>query len=926
MSKARKRRGNLPELEQGKSPKKYKKTPDKESDSQAVEGRSSEGDSGCPTPDKSFNDSKTPKRKKTSPTKSRKAQKTKSLDMYGADDIKSLNISQLLTLGEGNHEVQENVITSDSGGSSDEDEWEEVKMEEKPEIRDPVIPKEGVNITLELPAHNSLKKKKGFDVEAHIKRQINQVKRELQLLMHKVHVLCWIAHQKFVNRVLNSDTLMGVSLSIVSSKNLYPPKYSDLGYLERILKWFHSVIELKENVKNPERTKDLSEQLCHQFSVKSAYSKTHYVFMFIVILRTLGLKARLVMSFQVVPIRPKNIELSGKTNEEEDKKQSLKHTPKTSKSGSKLKNIEGEVKIVKVENENYFNNKDGKASKKESKPSTSKKCDTKTVNKKSKSVNAKDKSKGDSLSAGTASKGVAKRNKNLLEQSDSDEELVSKHFRPSPEKPRSLKIVRKREKNAGESSPGDVLNTSVSSEKGTGVKRESLDQTPKLKSKLAAKRGEAKDKDSNKSVKVVSKARAKKSKLSVAQEQKNKVIEKATRSSDSDGDFVPQSLKKKEKTEKASLDRRVFSSDEEEETNKKKGVDVWTEVFLEAEEKWISVDAIRQKVHCVNELHSRATQPVVYVVACNNDSTLKDVTKRYVPNWHSDTRKRRVDEAWWNETMWPYQGPRTAQDREEDEDINRQLQDKPLPTVIAEYKDHPLYALKRHLLKFEGIYPPDAPALGFIRGEPVYARECVHTLRSREVWFKEARVVRLREEPYKIVKARPKFDKMSGDVKKDLPLELFGFWQTEEYIPPIATDGKVPRNEYGNVDLFKPCMLPKGTVYLQIPGLNKIAKKLGIDCAPAVTGFEFHMRASHPVVDGFVVCEEFKDVLLDAWNKEIDESNRKSEEKRLKRIYDNWKRLIRGLRIRERLKVKYSFGEEEPKPGASSQKNAKKSV
>lgn len=81
---------------------------------------------------------------------------------------------------------------------------------------------------------------------------------------------------------------------------------------------------------------------------------------------------------------------------------------------------------------------------------------------------------------------------------------------------------------------------------------------------------------------------------------------------------------------------------------------------------------------------SRATQPVVYVIACNNDSTLKDVTKRYVPNWHSDTRKRRVDDEWWNETMWPYEGPKTAQDREEDEDIKRQLLDKPLPTSIAE--------------------------------------------------------------------------------------------------------------------------------------------------------------------------------------------------------------------------------------------------
>jgi len=35
---------------------------------------------------------------------------------------------------------------------------------------------------------------------------------------------------------------------------------------------------------------------------------------------------------------------------------------------------------------------------------------------------------------------------------------------------------------------------------------------------------------------------------------------------------------------------------------KKIGQDVWVEVFLEAEEKWITVDVIRQKVHCVQLL------------------------------------------------------------------------------------------------------------------------------------------------------------------------------------------------------------------------------------------------------------------------------------------------------------------------------------
>lgn len=52
-----------------------------------------------------------------------------------------------------------------------------------------------------------------------------------------------------------------------------------------------------------------------------------------------------------------------------------------------------------------------------------------------------------------------------------------------------------------------------------------------------------------------------------------------------------------------------------------------------------------------------------------------------------------------------------------------------------------------------------------------------------------------------------------------------------------------------------------------VPGLQRIANKLNIDCAAAITGFEYSTNGwSYPVKDGFVVCEEYKDILLDAFN------------------------------------------------------------
>lgn len=176
------------------------------------------------------------------------------------------------------------------------------------------------------------------------------------------------------------------------------------------------------------------------------------------------------------------------------------------------------------------------------------------------------------------------------------------------------------------------------------------------------------------------------------------------------------------------------------------------------------------------------------------------------------------------------------------------------------------------------------------------------------------------------------------------PLEIFGRWQTGPYVPPTAENGIVPRNAYGNVELFKPEMLPKKTVHLRrkffflcfiqdvvaarinqtchqlcltefsitVAGLNRVCAKLKIDCAQAVVGFDFHGGSSHPTFDGFVVCEEFAELVTERWCEEQEESYRKAKEKQSQRVYDNWKKLIKGLLIRERLQRKYNFAGKNP--------------
>ncbi|KAJ3586978.1 hypothetical protein NHX12_013369 [Muraenolepis orangiensis] len=255
---------------------------------------------------------------------------------------------------------------------------------------------------------------------------------------------------------------------------------------------------------------------------------------------------------------------------------------------------------------------------------------------------------------------------------------------------------------------------------------------------------------------------------------------------------------------------------------------------------WLCVD-VEHGVGRPQLCWQNATAPVTYVVAVDANGRLKDLGRKYDPAWMTTSRKRR---------------------------LQAKMLDRPLPTSIAELKNHPLYALTRHLLKYEALYPPTAAVLGYCRGEPVYSRDCIHQMHSKDTWLKEARTVRLGEEPFKMVKGfsnRSRKARMMVEQKEEKDLALFGEWQTEEYQPPIA----VPRNEYGNVYLFKPCMLPVGCVHLRLPTLNRVARKLDLDAAPAVTGLTA------------TLC------------------------KREKRAASNWKLLVKGLVIRERLQQRY---------------------
>lgn len=162
-----------------------------------------------------------------------------------------------------------------------------------------LIPKEGVQITVEMP--DTIRKKKGVDLLTALKRRLNRIAKENQVFVHQVHLLCYIAHGNFVNKILTDQTVLALALSLLPSKNSFPSNRLDLSYLEQFLRWYKKTIQLNEKMKSCLK---LEEELKDNINNNVAKSKKMLVYIFICILRALGVHCRLVLSLQVEPLRP----------------------------------------------------------------------------------------------------------------------------------------------------------------------------------------------------------------------------------------------------------------------------------------------------------------------------------------------------------------------------------------------------------------------------------------------------------------------------------------------------------------------------------------------------------------------------------------------------------------------------------------------
>ena len=343
----------------------------------------------------------------------------------------------------------------------------------------------------------------------------------------------------------------------------------------------------------------------------------------------------------------------------------------------------------------------------------------------------------------------------------------------------------------------------------------------------------------------------------------------------------------------------------------------------------------------------KAKQVFAYVVAYSPDGTAKDVTTRYLKRhmWPGRTKGVRMpiekvpvynrrgkvkhyeDYDWFKTVMSGYNRTdkmRTVvDDLEEAKELKpvkpEKKESKPSEDTLQGYKSSAEFVLERHLRREEALRPGSMPVKTFATGkgdkakeESVFRRKDVEVCRTGESWHKEGRAIKEGELPMKMVPIRAvtltrkrEVEEAERDTGEKLKQGLYSWDQTDWIIPPPIENGVIPKNAFGNMDCYVPTMVPRGAVHIPLRSTVRICKRLGIDYAEAVTGFEFGNKRAVPVITGVVVAEENEHAVIDQWEKEEEERRIKEEGKREKAALATWRKWLMGLRIVQRVREEY---------------------
>ena len=179
--------------------------------------------------------------------------------------------------------------------SSEDDDWEKINEQANDEQVETAASK-NVQVTIEVKKGDQ-RNKKERDFHEMLRLKVNRYRKQVQIQLHKASLVGTLAHGYLFNRMLNDETLMATALSLIPSAHCYPPKRTNLNYVEKLVKWFKQrfVLAVDEDI---DCTYPDKGSLARCISSGRAESVEALVSACVVLCRSLGLSCRLVLSLQ----------------------------------------------------------------------------------------------------------------------------------------------------------------------------------------------------------------------------------------------------------------------------------------------------------------------------------------------------------------------------------------------------------------------------------------------------------------------------------------------------------------------------------------------------------------------------------------------------------------------------------------------------
>merc|ERR1712156_674857 len=261
------------------------------------------------------------------------------------------NIASLLAQGEG---------VSLSSSENDTDNEADAKAEEADTKKQNQTESKSEVISIELPNEGGIRKrkKKGFDMEAYVKRQLGRVQRELQMLKHHAHVLCLLSHLRYLNSFAafppadhnSAQMLLATALSIIPTAHSVSSKDLTVVRLSSFAAWFKSAFQCLKDDSEKFPT-SIQDWLMRAFENYICTSPAQRVILFLLSARSLGWPTRLVLNLDTISTKPEK-SLSGKLSE------ILGASTKKAKSDEKIPQVDGMIEVEGITQSK--NVKDGK--------------------------------------------------------------------------------------------------------------------------------------------------------------------------------------------------------------------------------------------------------------------------------------------------------------------------------------------------------------------------------------------------------------------------------------------------------------------------------------------------------------------------------------------------------------------------------------